>query len=129
MVKGKGKITPNGVVLRGHEYKTVTFLTDQGFDVELIPPSKTQRAKTADIIMNGIEWEMKAPTKIGKHTLDHAMKSGLKQSKNLIFDLRGIRNTGRKAAEKLQKDFFGKKSWKRLIIIAKDPEKLLTFSK
>jgi hypothetical protein len=124
----KGKITPNGVLLEKHELRTVIFLTEQGFDVELIPPNQRKGAKTPDLKMNNLKWEMKAPTKNGKYTLDHAMKSGLKQSSNLIFDLRQMRNTGKKATIKLQKDFNKTKNWRRLIIITKE-QKMLTFEK
>jgi hypothetical protein len=126
--KRQGKIIPNGVLLRTHEFNTVVFLTECGFDVEFIPPKQAQGSKTPDIKMNGLKWEMKSPTKNGKHTLDRAMKAGLKQSDNLIFDLRRISNTGKKATLKLQKDFATTKKWRRLIIITKE-KKLLTLAK
>lgn len=48
----QGKITTNGVVLETHENVTVVFLTQQGYDIELIPPSNIKGVKTADIKMN-----------------------------------------------------------------------------
>lgn len=61
-MKKQGKITPNGVVLRTHENATAVFLTEQGFDIELIPTSNIQGVHTPDIKMHGVKWEMKAPT-------------------------------------------------------------------
>ena len=48
-MKNKGKIIPNGVVLKTHESATVVLLTEQGFDVELIPKSNIQGIHTPDI--------------------------------------------------------------------------------
>lgn len=61
VMKKKGKITPNGVVLKTHENATAVFLTEQGFDVELIPASNIEGVHTPDIKMDGLKWEMKAP--------------------------------------------------------------------
>ena len=53
----KGKITPNGVVLHTHENATVVFLTEQGFDAELLPPVQRKGVRTPDIRMLDLEWE------------------------------------------------------------------------
>lgn len=53
----QGKITPNGVVLQRHENATVVFLTEQGFDVELLPLVQRKGARTPDIRMNHLDWE------------------------------------------------------------------------
>lgn len=47
--KNKGKIIPNGVVLKTHESATVVFLTEQGYDIELIPKINIQGVHTPDI--------------------------------------------------------------------------------
>lgn len=81
----QGKITPNGVVLHAHENATVVFLTQQGFDVELLPLSQRKGARTPDIRMRGLEWEMKCPTGKSANTIKRAFKTALRQSKNIIF--------------------------------------------
>lgn len=45
----QGHITANGVVLQQHEISTIVFLTQQGFDVSLIPPQRRKGAHTPDI--------------------------------------------------------------------------------
>lgn len=45
----KGKIIPNGVVLKNHENATVVFLTELGFDVELIPKIITKSGRVLDL--------------------------------------------------------------------------------
>jgi hypothetical protein len=84
----KGYIIPNGVVLEAHENKTVVFLTELGYAVELIPPRPTEyQSKTPDVKINGKMWEVKCPRNNGKHTIQHMMQTASKQASNLIVDL------------------------------------------
>jgi len=41
--------------------------------------------KTPDIVMNGLEWEIKSPTGMSRNTIQAQFK-GRKQSRNLIID-------------------------------------------
>lgn len=43
----KGKLKQNGVHLEEHEYNTVKYLLESGYDVELIPPSKIKTSSDA----------------------------------------------------------------------------------
>ena len=111
--------------LEKHEYETVLFLTEQGFDVELIPP---QNSKTADLIMDGQIWEMKCPRGSGNRTIEKLFQKALHQSTNLIFDLRKIALLGEKARQQTVRQFKLRRSARRLIIITK-AGKLLDLSK
>lgn len=124
----QGKITPNGVVLHTHENATVVFLTEQGFDVELLPPPQRKGARTSDIKMNALAWEIKCPVGKSANTIKRAFKAALRQSKNIIFDLRGSRMTDKVNIAKLEKEFNDIKSAKHLLIITKKRE-LLDFHK
>ena len=115
----KGKITPNGVVLETHENATVVYLTEQGFNVELIPPKQLKGARTPDLRMDGLEWEMKAPTSNGKYTIEHSFRSALKQSPNIIFDMRNSKIPQDKAISELERRFNDFKKVQKLIIITK----------
>ena len=115
----QGKITPNGVVLRTHENVTVVFLTEQGFDIELIPPVQLRGARTPDIKMKGIDWEIKCPTGNSANTIKRAFKVALGQSKNIIFDLKFSKMPDKLSIIKLKKEFTDIKSAKNLIIITK----------
>ena len=53
-MKKQGRIIANGVILQQHEMSTVVFLTQQGFDVALIPPQRRKGAHTPDIHMDGL---------------------------------------------------------------------------
>lgn len=98
-MKKRGKITPNGVVLKHHENATAVFLTEQGFDVDLIPTSNIEGVHTPDIKMGGLEWEMKAPLGEGNQLMENTIQRALKQSQNIIVDLRHTK----KAPDKVSK--------------------------
>lgn len=115
----QGRITPNGVILQPHETATVVFLTQQGLDVELIPPQRRKGAHTPDIRMLGSEWEMKCPTGRSPHTIKRAFKTALKQSPNMIFDLRKSKVPEAATLAKLGKEFTEVRKAKRLLIITK----------
>ncbi len=124
----KGKITPNGVVLHTHENATVVFLTEQGFDVELIPPVQRKGARTPDIRILDLEWEMKGPKSNGKYTIEHSFRSALKQSPNIIFDIRGSKMPEQKCIAEIERRFNDFKKVSRVMIITKH-RKLLDFKK
>ncbi len=124
----QGRITPNGVDLHTHENATVVFLTEQGFDIELLPPLQQKGARTPDIRMNDLEWEIKCPVGKSANTIKRAFKTALRQSQNIIFDLRGSKMTDAVNITKLEKEFSDIKSARRLIIITKKRE-LLDFYK
>ena len=129
MVKKKtGKITPNGVVLEKHEYRTVLFFTEMGVDVELIPKSVKPGVHTPDLIMQGEEWEMKAPKGKGRWLLENILQDAVKQSSNIIIDLARIQIHQTKCLQELEKQFYKSKGAKKLKIITKT-RKMVEFIK
>jgi hypothetical protein len=44
----KGKLIQNGVHLQEHEYATVKFFLELGYDIELIPPSQIKSLHSPD---------------------------------------------------------------------------------
>lgn len=127
-MKKRGKITPNGVVLKTHENATAVFLTEQGFDVNLIPTSNIEGVHTPDIKMDGLKWEMKAPIGEGNQLMENTIQRALKQSPNIIIDLRHTKRHQTKCLRELEKQFVSKKCLKRLKIITKSG-KTLDFEK
>lgn len=127
-MKQKGKITPNGVVLKTHENATAVFLTEQGFDVELIPASNIEGVHTPDIKMDGLKWEMKAPLGEGNQLMENTIQRALRQSQNIIIDLRHTKRHQTKCLRELEKQFLNKKGIKRLKVITKSG-KTLDFEK
>jgi hypothetical protein len=124
----QGKITPNGVVLHTHENATVVFLTEQGYDIELIPPVQQKGIRTPDIKARDLKWEIKCPTGKSANTIKRAFKVALRQSKNIIFDLRNSKMPDKVNIAKLGKEFSDIRSVENLIIITKS-RKMIELSK
>lgn len=119
-MKKQGCITANEVLLQQHEMSTVVFLTQQGFDVALIPPQRRKGAHTSDTHMQGLDWEMKRPIGQSAHTIKRAFKTASRQSVNIIFNLRSSKMPDKVNLPKLEKEFADLRSVRRLIIITKD---------
>lgn len=124
----KGKIIPNGVILERHEYETVLLFTEMGIDVELIPKSNVKGVHTPDIKMGGLKWEMKSPLGEGNQLMENTIQRALKQSQNIIVDLRHVKRHQSKCIRELEKQFVSKKDIKRLKVIMKN-NKTLDFRK
>ena len=116
----RGKIIPNGVSLEKHENDTVVFFTNLGYDVELIPPSNTPKAKTPDFMMNGKAWEMKSPQGKSSTSLEHIFKKATKQSMNVIIDLSHSKMNDKVAVKELTRYFYQTSSCRMLKIITKE---------
>ena len=115
----KGKIIPNGVELKPHEYSTVLFLTEQGYDIELIQKSNKEGVRTPDILMDGLRWEMKSPTGSGRWVINNKLLNAIGQYENVILDLRRIRLHHDKCKREIDRCFPLKKRIKRLKVITK----------
>ena len=57
-------------------------------DVEFIVPVDDYKRKSADIVMLGVEWEIKCPHGASKSTIGNQFQFASKQSKNIILDTR-----------------------------------------
>ena len=112
-------IRPNGVILKEHEYATVVFLTELGYNVELVPKSEKQGEHSPDIRMQGRFWEMKAPKGEGKYMIANTLQRAVKQSENIIIDLRRAKRHQTKCLREIEKEFSLSHSIKRLKIITK----------
>lgn len=113
----KGKLKRNNVRLEPHEERTVDFLREQGYDIELIPPSNSPKSKTPDLMMQGLAWEMKCPQGKSKATLENLVKKATKQSANIIIDLRNTKMDQGLAVKELMRRFNQITSIRRMIIV------------
>jgi hypothetical protein len=116
------------VVLEKHEMATVVFLTNLGLDVELVPPSGTKGASTPDIKINGVPWEMKSPRGQGRWLIENTLQKAVKQSHNVIVDLRRIKIHQTKCLQELEKQFYHSRGLIRLRVITK-ARKIIDFKK
>lgn len=93
MIKYKNgrRIIYNSVQLYPHEEEIVQILVALGFVVELIPPDRPGGRKTADAIINNLEWEFKTPRGSSTRTIERILKKAYRQSENIIIDIRHLR--------------------------------------
>lgn len=127
-MKKRGKIIPNGVVLKEHENATVVFLTELGYDVELIPKSNVKGVHTPDIKIGKIKWEMKSPKGEGGSLMKNTIQKALKQSCYIIIDLRRTKRHQTKCLRELKKQFDNSRSIQRIMVITKSGQ-ILEFGK
>ena len=73
-----------------HEIRVAEILYSAGYYVEFIPESSIG---TADILLNGIEYEIKSPKTNNTNTLEHRLKEAIRsQSCNIIIDSSRLKN-------------------------------------
>ena len=119
-LRRKGKIIPNGVILKSHEISTVVFLTELGYDVKLIPKSNIAGVHTPDIKIGKTSWEMKSPIGEGNQLMENTIHRALRQSKYIIIDLRRTKQHQTKCIREINNAFNNLKSVKRILIITKN---------
>jgi hypothetical protein len=121
MVRTKaGKIIiPNNLYPEKHELATANVFTKLGKDVEFISPNRAKGSKTPDIRIDNKLWEMKCPQGSSKNTIYNALKRGVKQSKNIIIDLRVTKIPDEHAKKYVQNSKSKVKSLKVVILITK----------
>ena len=104
------------------------FFTNLGYNIELIPPSNTPKAKTPDFMMDGKAWEMKSPQGKSRVTVEHAFKRAAKQSENIIIDLRRTKIPTDQTKTALEKLFGSSRRVRNLKVITRE-QQLLDFKK
>ena len=82
-------IIPGGRKPWPHELRIASILAMAGHNIEFLPESNIS---TADVLLDGVEYEMKSPFTNKPDKLERNIKRGLKQSKNIIFYSSRIKN-------------------------------------
>jgi hypothetical protein len=96
-------IVPPGIFPDVHEKRTVDFLAvNFGYDITFLFPDRRRGAKTPDIEMDGLHWEIKSPAGKSSRTIENNLRLALQQSPNIVLDLR--RMDGRIPTYKLLKE-------------------------
>jgi len=88
-------------------------------DVVFIIPNYDYMRKSADIVMNGVEWEIKSPTGASKSTIGNQLRWGSKQSKSIVMDTRHTTLTYEEIEKRVKYEVLSKSSIKRVILINK----------
>lgn len=124
MARGTGGVYyPGGMAAWPHEERTAAALARAGKSVEFIPRREGDRLKSPDIVMDGIEWEMKAPKASGQKALDRVLRRAVHQSRNVVIDAARIEgSTDIQVDRDLRKVAAHIKGLKRLILVRKNRE-------
>ena len=71
-----------------HEFDVAKYFASMGKDIKFLKPSQIPNTHTPDILMDGLEWEIKSPIGNSKRTIETNFRQAVKQSRYIIFDLR-----------------------------------------
>lgn len=112
-------IIQSGANVWPHEMKTAEALAAAGRTVEFIRRSEEQRTTSAEAIIDGIVWEMKAPKASNLKAIEKNLRKALDQSNCVILDSRRMKGIPDHAIEReLQACSAGRiKSLKRLLFV------------
>lgn len=86
-------------------------------DVTFLRP---KYARTPDVEVNGVKWEIKSPMGNGKRTIDNNFNEARKQSKNIVIDLRRIKMHQSKANARIKFYLSTSHQFKCVLVIAKN---------
>ena len=114
---GSGIYIVPGRKLWSHELRVAEILAAAGHRVDFVEESYMH---SADILLDGLEFEIKSPRSPSTNSLEHLLKKALKQSPNIIIDTSRMKdgrddNTRRFLAAQRK----ARKQIKRLIMISK----------
>jgi len=123
-------IIPCGFIPEKHELETANFFAELGREVVFLMPSRAKGVRTPDILVDGQRWEIKSPCGNSKRTIENNFRRALKQSENIIFDLRRIKLDEQLAISKIKRELSSQHSGKiRRIIIITKKYKILDFKR
>ena len=87
--------------------------------VEFLVPIDDYKRKSADIVMNGVAWEIKCPTGNSKSTISGQFQRASKQSKNLILDTRRTKLEYEIIEKRVRIELKKRAEFKRVLLIDK----------
>lgn len=100
-----------------HEMRVAEILSLAGHYVEFLEESDL---RTADIKLDGIEYEIKSPESFNSNTFEHKLKDATKQSPNLVIDTSRIKKVrDLKVRSFLVNQMRKQKQIKKMIMITK----------
>ena len=108
-----------------HERSTANYFAKRGEDVKFIRPQFIKGSHSPDFLMNGKTWEIKSPITYSDSSFEYNFRKAMKQSSNIIFDLRRLSVLNEKKYINELKKWCQTPTIKTLVIITKDG-KILT---
>lgn len=105
-----------------HEFDVAKYFASMGKDIKFLKPSQIPNTHTPDILMDGLEWEIKSPIGNSKRTIETNFRQAVKQFRYIIFDLRRIKVPEKQCMVQLEKELSARPYVRRLLIIKKNGE-------
>lgn len=102
-----------------HEFDTAKYFADMGKDIAFLKPAAIPNVHTPDILMDGVEWEIKCPEGNGKRTIEKIICKAELQSHYIILDLRWIKIPEKQCLSQIQLNFESKPKIKKILVITK----------
>lgn len=92
MEKKQGTIkAPTGLNILPHEMATARALADAGYDVEFMHRTWGKRVTSADMVADGVIWEIKSPSSDKLKVVEKHIRAALHQSRDVVFDSRRMK--------------------------------------
>ena len=104
------------------EFETAKYFSERGKNIIFLRPSSIPHQHRPDILMDGIEWEIKCPIGKSKRTIENNMRKAITQSSFIIFDLRFIKLSEKQCISRLEEQFYSRTKLRKLLIIKKNGE-------
>src|SRR5690349_13475570 len=102
---------------KGHELSAALILAYHfKTDVTFLRP---KYARTPDVDVSGVKWEIKSPMGNGRRTIDNNFNEARRQSKNIVIDLRRIKMHQSKANARINFYLSTPHHFKRVLVITK----------
>ena len=115
-------IPPNANIWK-HELDTARALANHGYEVEFLRTSNMPRHKTPDILMDGLQWELKSPRTDKLSAIERNLKRASKQSQNIITDTHRLQRLHDASVQKLLiQKLRGQKTIQRLLLVNRKRE-------
>jgi hypothetical protein len=102
------------------EFETAKYFAGLGKNLTFIRPSSIPKQHRPDILMDGIEWEIKCPEGRSKRTIENNLRAAEKQSHYIIIDLRRIKIPEKRCLSEIEINFKTKPGIKRILVITKE---------
>lgn len=111
-------IIPANVSPWEHELKTAQALAQYGYTVEFVLVSSRHKAKSADVIIDGVLYEIKSPIANKLSAVERNLKRAYHQSTSIIFDSRRMKYLPDKSIQQeLIKQFRLTKNIKHILFV------------
>ena len=123
-MNGEIDISALNVPPEKHEYITAVFFAKRGKDIIFIKPSDIKGQHTPDFIMDSKMWELKSPIVYSKSSFEDNLRRAVKQSENIIYDLRRLKQRDEVVYIKELRKWSKKRKVKTLLIVTRDGQVL-----